>query len=314
MAQIVRKKWFLGGVVIAVLFAIAFPFISVEAGRDKLYVDRDASGTQDGSSSHPYKTIWQALDKADSGTDIFVAKGKYKENITIGKDVRIYGAGKDKTIIDAKDNDEAVVTMKHKSRIENVTIEDGQVGIVVKKDSRADIIKTIIKDNDNEGVLILEGDTDSDHKVSIIDSLIKNNRKAGIYSKKRKTILMDSTVQDNQGDGVYLEKDVTGWFESNTIKENKKSGIVAVLDKSNIGVKKTSIYNNGREGMEVSSYGVSGNVNIDKSKFYNNGRYGIARVSRGGASVSLWGSLTVSANTQYWGNGFGTLSGVVRVK
>ena len=242
---------------------------------------REASGTQDGSSNHPYKTIWQALDKADEGTDIFVAKGEYKENITIGKDVRVYGAGKDNTTIKSDDDDEAVITMKHKARIEGATIKGGKVGIIVKEDSRADIIKTIVKDNDREGILILKGDTDDSHKVSIIESLIKGNDRSGIYAKKHKVVIMDSTIQDNTGDGVVFEKDVTGWLESNTIKENKKSGIVAVLDKSSIGLKKNSIYRNTREGMEISSFGEGGSINIDKSKLYENGRYGIARVSRG---------------------------------
>lgn len=314
MSHILSKKWFLTGAILFLAVIAIVPFVSVEAGRNKMYVNKDASGTQDGSSSHPYKTIWQALDKADARTDIFVAKGEYKENITIGKDIRVYGAGKDKTTIKSADDDEAVVTMKHKARIESVTIKGGKVGIIVKEDSRADIIKTIVKDNDREGILIFKGDTDDDHKVSIVKSLVKGNDRSGIYAKKRKVIVMESTIQENTGDGIVFEKDVTAWLEDNTIKENKKSGVVAVLDKSSIGLKKNSVYKNTREGMEISSFGEKGNINVDKSKVYENGRYGIARVSRGTAPVSLWSGLTISANTQYWGNVLGNLSGVVRVK
>lgn len=308
-----NKVFLVVSVVLAGAVAVV-PFFVAEGGRDKLYVDRKASGDQDGSSSHPYKTIAQALDKADEDTDIFVAKGEYKENITIGKDVRVYGAGADKTTIKADESDEAVVTMKHKSKIESVTVKGGEVGILVKKDSKADIIKTTVKDNKHEGILILEGDTDDSHKVSIVKSLVKGNDRSGIYSKKRKTIVIDSTIQDNTGDGIYLEKNVTGWLEDNTIKENKKSGLVAILDKSEIGIKDISVYRNTREGMEISSFGETGWISIEKSKFYENGRYGIARLSRGNAPVSLWNNLSIKSKVEYWGNAMGALSQAIRIK
>ena len=308
-----NKHFWMMAVFVSAVF-IATPFFFAEAGRDKLYVNKNASGTQDGSSSHPYKTIWQALNKANSSTDIFVAKGEYKENITIGKGVRVYGAGADKTTIKADDDDEAVVTMKHKARIESVTIRGGKAGVVVKEDSRADIVKTTIKDNDREGVVVLKGDTDSDHKVSIIDSLIKENGRSGVYAQKRKVVVMDSTVQDNKWNGVALDKDVTGWLEDNTIKENGKSGVFVTLDKSSVGIKKNSIYRNGGDGIQVVSYGATGWVNVDKSKSYDNKGFGVAKISFNGASVSVWKGLSVSANTQYWGNGSGSVSGVVRAK
>ncbi len=305
-----RSRVFLAVGAFAFLGAVVFPFVSMGSSRHELYVDKNVSGDQDGSSAHPYKTIWQALDKADEGTDIFVAKGEYKENITIGKDIRVYGAGADKTTIKAKEDDDAVVTMKHKARLESVTVKGGDEGILVKEDSRANIVKVTVKDNDSEGILILKGDTDSDHKVSIVDSLIKENGKAGVYSRKRNVVVTDCTIQDNSGDGIVFEKDVTAWLENNTIKENKKSGIVAILDKSDIGIKKNSVYRNGREGMEISTYGEAGKINLDKSKFYENGRYGVARVSRSGSST-VWNGLTIQVNVEYWGNVFGSLSRIL---
>ena len=314
MKKTFRKKVFLGVFTLIIAGAIAFPFVSVNAGRDSLFVDKNASGNQDGSHSHPFKTISQAMNKADDSTDVFVADGEYKENVTVKKGVRLYGSGKDKTIIEADDDDYSVVEMKDKSRIEKVTLKGGRLGIYVDKNDKADIFNVIIKDNDKEGVFIDSGDTDNRHNVSIKKSVIKDNGGSGVYAEKRQVTIVDSTIQDNDGNGVFLRKDVTAWMENNTIKENKKSGIVAVLDKSQIGLKKNSIYRNGREGIEVNAYAVDGKFFVDKCKIYENGRYGIVRVLRGNASVSLWRGLSVTANTQYWGNGSGNVSGVIRVK
>lgn len=307
-----KRFWVIG--VCVMLVAVLMPFVFAEAGRNNLYVNKNASGTEDGSASHPYKTIWQALDKADESTDIFVASGEYKESITIGKGVRVYGAGKDKTTIKAKNSKDAVVTMKHKSRLESVTVKGGKVGIIVKKDSRADISKATIKDNDNEGILVLEGDTNSDKKVSIVKCSISDNGRSGIYALKRKIVVMDSKIEDNVWNGIAFEKNVTGWLESNTIRENGKSGVAVVLDKSEIGLKKNSLYRNALEGIEVSAYGETGWVNVDRTKLYENGHYGLAKLSRGNGGVSALKGLTVQGNVEYWGNGLGSVSGVIRVR
>ena len=57
--------------------AIVVPFLTFAGSSKKLYVDIKAGSTQDGSSSHPYKTITQALKKADKNTKIYVSKGTY---------------------------------------------------------------------------------------------------------------------------------------------------------------------------------------------------------------------------------------------
>lgn len=76
------KSWLVeAGMSILVLGMISMPFFGFARGGDKIYVNEDASGTQNGSSSHPYKTIWQGLDKAHDGDEVIVAKGTYKERI-----------------------------------------------------------------------------------------------------------------------------------------------------------------------------------------------------------------------------------------
>lgn len=314
MAQFQYKKEVLWGTLLACLVLVIFPFVSMGGDREKLYVDEDASGSQDGSENHPYETIWQALEDADGKADIYVAKGEYKENITLGKNVRLFGAGKNKTVIKADDDDEAVVTMKHKSEIYNVEVRSGKVGIVVKKKSYAVIDGVNVKKNDEEGILLLKADTRNDQKVSIVNSTIEKNGKTGIYSKEKKVILTDSTIQDNGGDGMIFEDGVEAWIEKNHIKNNGKSGIVVTVDESDIDIRNNSIKDNGREGIEVNAYGAYGRIDINKSTFYENERYAIARVVRGGTPTSIFDNVVVRGETKYAENGFGNVSRIIRVK
>lgn len=309
-----RNKSFLAIVVLFLAGAIVLPFVSVEAGRNKLYVNREVSGTQDGSSNHPYKTIQQALDKANSNTDIHVAKGTYKENIRIPKGVKLFGSSKKEVIIDG-DSDESTIRMKHKTEVNKITVKGGEYGIYVEGSSRVSIIDCIIKDNKKDGIKVKESNRVKDsYMVSVSKSNIEDNGKSGIFAEKGRLSLIDNFISENKGDGLDIGKGSRVWLDNNTIKENGRSGIKLVLDKSDIWMKKNSVHNNTREGMEISSFGEGGSINVDKSKFYENGRYGIARVSRGTAGAALWSGLTVQANTQYWGNVLGNLSGVVRVK
>ncbi|MBN1509733.1 MAG: leucine-rich repeat domain-containing protein [Sedimentisphaerales bacterium] len=59
--------------------------------RDTLYVDDDAASdpNQDGSPEHPIARIQDAIEVANDGVAIFVAPGVYRENIKIGKKLRI---------------------------------------------------------------------------------------------------------------------------------------------------------------------------------------------------------------------------------
>ena len=315
MRKMLQNKVLLVIIALTVAGAVVFPFVNVDAGRDQLYVDNSYKGDQeDGSASKPYRKISKALDKADGDTDIHIAAGTYKENIKIPKNVKLFGNDKGKVIIDG-DRDEPTVRMRHKTLISKITVKGGEQAIYVEGSSKASIIECIVKDAKKDGVRIDDSKHVKDsYMVSISHSTIVNNDGSGVYAEKSRLSITDSFVSENGKDGIDIGAGSRVWLDDNTVKKNGGSGIKVVLDSSDIWMKKMSVHDNKREGMEVSVYGSQGRIDVDRSKFYEIGRYGIARVSRGAAPVSLWGGLTVSANTQYWGNGMGTLSGVVRVR
>ena|SRR3989344_2734678 len=306
-----KKSEIISSILLLAVFVLP---VLVLAGQDKkIYVDANASGAENGSSEHPYKTIGKALDKSDDDTEIHIAAGVYKENIEIPKGVEIYGSDREDVIIQGKNDDKPVVEMKNKTKINKVTIKKGKHGIKVKEDSKVSIIKCVIKDNDKDGIRISGGKADKKKEVSITNSVIKNNGRTGIFSETRRIVIMDNEIIDNESDGIDLAAGTSAWIQENTIKNNDGSGMKLTLDSSNIWTKNNTYYGNEREGVEVNGFGKVGRIDLNKSKFYKNERYGVARVQRGNFSASIWNGFTVQSNSKYWLNKIGDLSRIIRI-
>ena len=310
---VIRQNWPVLVIMVAIL--VVAPFLAFSSHKDKLYVDAKASGSETGSVEHPYKTIKKALEKAGKNTEIHVAKGKYKENITIKEEVDIFGASQDGVIIEAKDDDKPVVTMKHDTTLNKVTVKNGKNGIKVDNGAKASIIKVTIKNNDRDGIYISEGRVKDKKMVSISECSITGNNWAGIYSKTRRLSIVDNDISENGSEGIDIENNSSAWIAGNRIKDNRGSGMKLRVDGSNIWTKSNSIRENKKEGIEISFRGTAGRIDIAKSKIVGNHKYGVAKVQRfprSADSVSLWNKyLTFGDNNEFWDNYLDPISGVI---
>jgi parallel beta-helix repeat protein len=311
--RIKAKKWeILASLILAV--CVVLPAIGLASSKSNLYVDSDATWGGDGSVSHPYKTISEALKHADSGDDVHVAAGTYKDNIEIPEGVDVYGESAKSVTIKAKDDDKSVVVMDHKTEINKVTIEGGRYGINVKKKSQVSIINCVIRKNDRDGIIVRYNPEVKDkYKVSITDNIIKENNKSGIYAQKSRLILIDNEISDNDNDGVEIESGTRAWIKDNKIKDNNGSGMKLVLDASEIWLKSNSIRNNDREGVEVNAFGGYGLIDINQGSVAENNRYGIARIARKSFVNSTWNNLRINNSVDMWGNTLGNVSPIIRV-
>lgn len=305
-----NKKELIGSIILLTIFIV--PFFSY-AGSKKIHVDKNNSGIQDGSSKHPYKTISEALRNAQKNTTVNVEKGTYHENIEIPEGVTVAGSERDEVIIEANDNDDPAVKMKHKSHLDEVTVKNGRVGILVDDGDEASISECIIKNNDKEGIKIESAKVKSKYEVRITDTVIKNNGRNGIFSERRKLVISKNKIYDNDGDGIGIMPGSEAWISGNTIKDNDKSGMRINIDNSDILAKNNTFRNNKREGIEIDAYGSEGKIEIKRSKFYQNGRYGIALVQRGYFQSKIWKDLIISSDNIFWKDKFGNISPVIRV-
>lgn len=291
-------------------FALILGPALVLGGSKTLYVDEDNKGTQDGSHDHPYRTISKALKHAKGSTVVYVGKGTYKENITLPKDVKLIGGkNTDDVVIKADNPDQPVIVMKDDTEVNKITVVGGRHGIRVLEHAEAKIIRSVVKGSTRDGIHIDKGSRDKKEQVIIEKSTIKNNRMAGIFSEKRKLIVMDTDIIGN-GDGVDLVASVRAWFEDNRILENRGSGFKLTMDGADFWSKNNSIRRNGREGVEVNSYGEAGEIGFKKAAFVDNGRYAVARIARSG-SGNFKGLLL--ENNRYEGNRLGSISAILRI-
>ncbi|MFA4817304.1 MAG: right-handed parallel beta-helix repeat-containing protein [Parcubacteria group bacterium] len=304
-----------GLIALVAVFLIALPMFAFSSRTHKIYVDNDASGTQDGSKSHPYKTISKAISEANGKTEIHVDNGIYKENITLKSNMELYGENKNNTIIEANEDGDSVVTMKDDTVINKVTIKGGTNGIKIREKASAEIIKCVIMDNDRDGIRVESDGTGDSRKVSISENTIKDNGWAGIYAGRRNLSIMDNDIYANNKDGIDIAKGSKAWISGNTIKDNRGSGMKLAIDGSDIWTKSNDLRNNKREGLEVSFSGAAGKVNIAKSKIRSNGRYGIARVQDfpiNANSENLWKRyLTFDNANEFYKNDGGNISVVI---
>lgn len=301
-----------GMVVLAVFVLPAF----VWAGdTKKVYIDAQASGTQDGSMKHPYKTITEGLKHVGNDDELHVANGTYNENIEIPYSVKMYGADEEKTIINAESNDKPAVTMNHKTTLDKFTVKGGSHGVYVSRYSKASIIECIVKDSNKDGIHVREAKTSDKFTVSIVKSEVRNADRAGIFAETRKVVIIETVVHDNGSDGVDLAPGSKAWIDDNNFRDNKGSGLKITLDDSSVFVaSKNTFRDNKHEGVEVNASGKAGTVNIKKSKFINNDKYGIARIARNAnVSKNVWNGLTQTDNT-FTSNNAGTVSPIVHLK
>lgn len=300
-------------VIITVLAAaVAVPVLTMANSRNKIFVDANATGRQTGSSSHPYKTIAQALSRTSSYTRIYLRKGTYHENVTLPKGVELYGIDdSDSVIIDARDENSPAITLKGGAKIVRVTVRDGKNGIRTADDGKVKIVKCNIKDNHKEGIYIDGNDTKEGNQVSITDSNIENNGDNGIFSERRRIAVEDSRIKNNGSDGISLSIGADAWIKENSIRKNSGSGIKARLDEASSLIKDNTINDNEQEGIEVISFGKSGRIEINKSAIRHNGDYGIRRVSRD-SSDSVWDGLVIRENVGLSDNDNGNVSPILK--
>jgi hypothetical protein len=314
MEKGLKSRLFEVSVSVMVMAAVVAPVVMFAKSGDKIYVDKDASGTENGSSSHPYKTISRGLKNAEKGDEVVVASGTYKERITIPRGVKLSGSGAKKTFIKSDDKDDATVEMKDNTKMWGVTIENGKIGVYVQENAKAEMIDVRIRDNRRDGVFIEKGERTDKERVSIVKSEISNNGWSGVYSKKRKIVITESDIKNNDRNGVMFESGVRAWIDDNSISENAGSGLIANLDGTDITVaSKNTFRKNDLEGIEVRSYGSAGSIVVKKSRLSENGHYGVARISKvANVSASTWNGLVIQVDNTLFGNGAGNTSPIVR--
>ena len=291
MKNVFNKKIFLS----LLLFA-GFLFVAINYARASeydIYVDESYSGgSSDGSSSKPFNSIKDALEKADSGNKIYVKKGTYKEKIILSDKIKLYGAGSDSVISGG-------VTMKDGTLLENITIIGSSTGVLIEKDANVSIINCVVRNSGSTGIDVQEGDG----KLILKNSKIYSNDK-GLYIQRGNQIeISGSSIYGNKQEGIDLRAKVNGTIKNNSIYSNKEGGIEVIVGSSDLSISGNNIKSNSASGIAAQFYSENkktGQIKITSNKITKNGKYGIAcgTPSGGNPSKGYWAkSLELKDNT-----------------
>ncbi|NTW45491.1 MAG: DUF1565 domain-containing protein [Candidatus Moranbacteria bacterium] len=298
--------------ILAVVLAMIVLVPAVVFGSSRtIHVDDDADGTQDGSYSHPYRKIGDALKHAEEGDEVYVHNGTYDENVTIPKGVKVKGNYKDrsKVVIDG-DKDEPTVSMKHESELSFVTVKDGRHGISVREDAKAKLFDVVVKGAERDGIHAYSAPREKNRRLYAEKVEVRGSGKAGIFSEKRYVVLVNCDIHDNANDGIDFLAGTKAWLEDVRSNDNRGSGWKLVLDGAEIWTKNDQFRRNGREGVLVESFGAAGKFGLKQSKTVENKRWGVALVARGAAASGMWKNVFLEKDSS-WGNGFGDVSSVI---
>ena len=310
-----QKGLFLG---LLLTIAVVAPFVVFGSGKT-IYVDKNESGSEDGSKSHPYHTISKALKNAHDGDTLSVSKGTYKENVTLPQEVALYARSGDRgdVTIEAKNTDKPTIEMKHGSELSHVTIKNGRHGIRVLEDSKVHIFDVHITGSNRDGIHIDSANVNKKKRVLIDKVEVEKSDRSGIYSEKRFLTIINSDIHDNQSDGLDLAAGTHAWLEDNTFNDNRGSGAKLVLDNANIWSKSNAFKKNGREGIEISSFGEQGTIGFKRATISGNNRYGVARIGKTAKGMTLFGNVDfgigINAST-FKNNTLGGMSPILSVQ
>ncbi len=211
-----------------------------------------------------FRTIHEALLKAQPGDTVLVAKGEYYENIAMVDDVVIRGEDQRSTILNGGRKGEAVVLGADRGVIENFTIRNGRFGVLCKATSPI-IQNCIIIDNKGTGVMAVMG------LPQINNCVIMRNRWSGVFLQSVKAIdtqIENNVIIENGKSGVHCANATQVLIRNNILMNNDEYGIYCDRE-----AKRTRIvYNNFFQNMlsGTSFFAIENKTNMHKIPMFRN--------------------------------------------
>lgn len=241
------------------------------------------------------QTIAQALQEAKPGDTIQIT-GTCHETVTITTDqVTLDGQGT--TTIDGSGSGQAVMTVDGARRvtIKNMTVRNGNDGILARRGAAVILEGLAAEDNANEGLEIDENST-----AQIIDCTVQRNGGDGIFVNRSSSVTFEGTnvSNGNADDGISITSNSTAHIQSSgsfTVNNNAENGAQVVLSSTlNLSLGSTlTVQNNDDTGLlvfEASHAELLGTTTISE-----NSGGGISISNNAGADLA--GNLQVVNNT-----------------
>ncbi len=232
--------------------------------------------------------LLQAVEAVEEGAIIVIAARSYEVNLSIGKSLRLVGAGPDKTILKGRRDYAPILHIQSSTpidvKVENLT--KSASGLSIGNKARLSLNNSQVSGNRYNGLMVRDSAT-----VSLTDSTVSGNGDAGLdVGGSARVSLTGSTVSGNGDDGLI------------------------VMGSARLAVHQSNIMNNGTSancgsyaaGCEGVSVVWRSQTMITDSVIKNNTHWGVAAwLQKCGYLENNFAGSVVIGNTQIYGNGAG---------
>ena len=258
-----------------------------------------------------YPTIQAGVFAANPGDTVYVRKGVYGENVSIGKPLILQGEDRKNTIIDGGGSGTVVRITASSVLVRGLTVRNGELGLDLSSDlpihdiTLKDLIVTSntlngIESHKSGGFHAIEDCVISNNRVYGLNihqfsrSLIRNceifGNNTGLRPAWSWHILIEGNkIYHNRGGGIYLDSCYYSTIERNLVYGNEGGGIRVTYISSRNTIRENILFRNAM-GISFSlAWGGFGENRIYHNDIYNNQRQVAASKD--------------SINFQYWDNG-----------
>ena len=210
---------------------------------DYIFVDDDATGTEDGSLENPFSTIQEAIDEAGSRDIIRVFAGTYYEGIEVNERLTLIGNGTN-TVIDCPEGNAVNITHERVTlsklfiytplgqddieiqanlvNINNCTLSNAGENVVhIMHADTVTLDNCSIRMATGSGVMIADSDD-----VTMINCEIYDNIEHGVaLFGSTDTTFSLCRIHDNGDDGIYVSGTSNTLIWDNDIYDNVDHGV-----------------------------------------------------------------------------------------
>lgn len=180
-----------------------------------IYVDDDnIMGPWDGSITHPFQTINDAIAVSTDISAIFIFSGTYQETLFINKYVNIKGENKDDTILFGSitflNTNQAILSQL---TITNDDENQETIGIIINNSKNTIITNTLIS-NHYTGILISK----QSESNLIKENTIKSNEIGLDVCSSNNNLIYGNTIEENQLTNIILYHSTNNLITQNLIQ------------------------------------------------------------------------------------------------
>ncbi len=200
--------------------------------------DYNSYGTQE----FPLRTIRLAIDNASPGNTVHILPGTYDENMVFDKDLTVIGeSGKAKdTIINGLGDIPAVSVIQQADiSLQNLTIQNGKVGLSLAAGGNADVDNCILHNNIDSSIIVIQGTAtiqnsiirdngikgDKARGINIIGCTIENCGEDAVNLLSSTVAINRNIIRNNKGSGIYINGGGSANIENNLIVKNQLFGV-----------------------------------------------------------------------------------------